>query len=472
MWVIFKSMGVISMKNRDVEQYPFVCRARQFSRYALLFLISTASGVASAAEQQVSGVLQAGDGRDGNAVSAQAPTTPTFSDVPTTHWAFNYIETMAASGITSGCGDGLYCPDATTTRAQMAIFLERGIHGSDYLPPSASGNVFDDVPANHWAAAWIEQLVADGVTSGCSATSYCPASEVDRAQMAVFLLRAKYGAGYVPPAPTGTLFDDVPVDHWAAAWIEQLAAEGITSGCTATSYCPDDVLNRAQMAVFIVRTFNLGQTFNRLNDTGITWGGDYPYGNNPTCVSNINAPQDCHQGRDATHNDDSDGHAGFSFTKLDANGNPLPASASSWSCVKDNVTGLVWEVKTDDGGIHDKDNTYRWGGVTAQGSGYGTYYDDWDSLVNGSNSEALCGYSDWRVPTIEELQSIVNYNRTGPSIDTAYFPNTVSSDFWSSSPSAPYSDSAWYVYFAYGYAANFKYDRYYDAPVRLVRSGQ
>ncbi len=54
-----------------------------------------------------------------------------------------------------------------------------------------------------------------------------------------------------------------------------------------------------------------------LNDTGITWGGDYPSGNNTTCTSNIAAPQDCNQGRDATHNDDSDGHAGFSFTKLD-----------------------------------------------------------------------------------------------------------------------------------------------------------
>ncbi|WP_457671444.1 Lcl domain-containing protein [Thiolapillus sp.] len=209
---------------------------------------------------------------------------------------------------------------------------------------------------------------------------------------------------------------------------------------------------------------------NPLNDTGITWGGDYPNGNNATCTSNINAPQDCNQGRDATHNDDSDGHAGFSFTKLDANGNPLPPSAVSWSCVKDNITGLVWEVKTTDGGIHDKDNTYRWGGLTAQGSGYGTYYNDWDVLVNGSNSEQLCGFNDWRVPTRQELQGLVNYNRINPAIDTAYFPNTVGSHFWSSSPYANASDYAWNVSFYNGYA--YYYYRGVSRHVRLVRSGQ
>ena len=84
--------------------------------------------------------------------------------------------------------------------------------------------------------------------------------------------------------------------------------------------------------------------------------------------------------------------------------------------MKDNVTGLIWEVKTDDGSIHDKDNTYRWGGKTHLGSGYGTYYNDWDTLVNGTNAEQLCGYSDWRVPTREELQSIVNYGRENPAL--------------------------------------------------------
>jgi hypothetical protein len=215
----------------------------------------------------------------------------------------------------------------------------------------------------------------------------------------------------------------------------------------------------------------LGACSGQLNDTGIDWGGDYPDGNNATCTSNIAAPQDCHYGRDATHNDDTDGHAGFSFTKLDADGNALPASATEWSCVRDNVTGLTWEVKTDDDGIHDKNNTYRWGGKTALGNGiWGPYFDDWDSLVDGSNAEVLCGFTDWRVPTQEELTNLVSFDRYAPAIDTDYFPITANSGFWSSSPYAYASGAAWYVYFYDGYS--YYYFRTAPQGVRLVRSGE
>jgi hypothetical protein len=81
---------------------------------------------------------------------------------------------------------------------------------------------------------------------------------VTRAQMAVFLLRSKHGAGYVPPAVgAGTGFGDVPPDYWAVAFIKQLAAEGITVGCGNGNYCPETPVSRAEMAVFLVRTFNL-----------------------------------------------------------------------------------------------------------------------------------------------------------------------------------------------------------------------
>ena len=119
-----------------------------------------------------------------------------------------------------------------------------------------------------------------------------------------------------------------------------------------------------------------------LNDTGITFGGDFPEGNNPVCAGETIAQQDCSHGRDVTNNDDSDGHAGFSFTKLSSAGDDLPASASQWSCVRDNVTGLIWEKKTDDGSEQDKDNSYLWGGLTALGRDHpnrqGTYFDDWN----------------------------------------------------------------------------------------------
>jgi len=185
----------------------------------------------------------------------------TFGDVSTGYWAWNFIERLFSAGITGGCNVSppSYCPEATVTRAQMAVFLLRGIHGSSYSPPMLADNTgFGDVSTTYWAAAWIKQLAADGITGGCGSGNYCPESPVTRAQMAVFLLRSKHGAGYNPPAVgVSTGFDDVPPTSWAAAWIKQLVAEGITAGCGSGNYCPDAPVTRAQMAVFLVRTFGL-----------------------------------------------------------------------------------------------------------------------------------------------------------------------------------------------------------------------
>ena len=125
-----------------------------------------------------------------------------------------------------------------------------------FSPPAATGAVFDDVAANDFAASFIEQLSADGITGGCGGGDYCPNDSVTRAQMAVFLLRAKFGSGFSPAPATG-VFDDVPIGSFADGWIERLAAEGITSGCGGSNYCPNDSVTRAQMAVFLVRAFDL-----------------------------------------------------------------------------------------------------------------------------------------------------------------------------------------------------------------------
>jgi len=179
-----------------------------------------------------------------------------FNDVPPDYWAFSFIETLADTGITAGCGNDNYCPSSPVTRAQMAVFLERGINGSGFSPPAATGNVFLDVPVESFAANFIEQFFLDGITSGCGSNNYCPNADVTRAQMAVFLLRAEHGSGYSPPPATG-VFNDVPLNHWAVHWIEQLAVEGITSGCGNGNYCPEATVTRDQMAVFLVRTFEL-----------------------------------------------------------------------------------------------------------------------------------------------------------------------------------------------------------------------
>ena len=149
-----------------------------------------------------------------------------------------------------------YCPTSPVTRAQMAVFLLKGIHGSSFAPPAVVGSTgFTDVDVTHWAAAWIKQLAAESITGGCGSGIYCPENTVTRAQMAVFLLKAMHGSSYFPPNVSATFGDTS--GHWAEDWIEQLAAEGITSGCAAGLYCPENPVTRDQMAVFLVKAFNL-----------------------------------------------------------------------------------------------------------------------------------------------------------------------------------------------------------------------
>lgn len=185
--------------------------------------------------------------------------TAAFADVPTDYWAFQYIEALYSAGITGGCNTSplSYCPEDPVTRAQMAIFILRGMHGSAYAPVDATGTIFTDVPLSAFAVNWIEQFSFEGITAGCASDSYCPNANITRAQMAIFLLRGIHGNDYVPPTATGTVFSDVPFGYWADKWVEQLAAEGITGGCGNGMFCPDAYVTRAQMAVFLVKTFNL-----------------------------------------------------------------------------------------------------------------------------------------------------------------------------------------------------------------------
>jgi hypothetical protein len=189
--------------------------------------------------------------------------TPIFTDVPLTHWANGQIEILYLNGVTGGCSTNplKYCPDTSVTRAQMAVMLLKAKNGSAYNPPNATGTVFADVPSSHWAAKWIEELYDQGITGGCSTNplKYCPDKLVTREEMAVFILRMKYGNAYSPPAATG-VFSDVPKTRWSAPWVEQLYREGITGGCATSpslKYCPTGSVSRASIAVVLVTAFNL-----------------------------------------------------------------------------------------------------------------------------------------------------------------------------------------------------------------------
>src|SRR4051812_3158537 len=179
--------------------------------------------------------------------------TGTFADVPPNFWAWRFVEALGASGVTGGCGSGNFCPGAFVNRAQMAIFV---LTARGTAPPPATGTRFNDVPAGYWAGPWIEELAREGVVGGCSANPplYCPDNLLTRAEMAVLLTLAR---GENPPPATGTRFADVPAGYWAARFIEQLAADGITSGCGGGNYCPDLAVTRGEMAVFLATAFHL-----------------------------------------------------------------------------------------------------------------------------------------------------------------------------------------------------------------------
>jgi hypothetical protein len=166
------------------------------------------------------------------------------------------------------------------------------------------------------------------------------------------------------------------------------------------------------------------------------------------------------------------GSAGFDFTKLCRNGdaagegkcppNPLPGTGRThWGCNRDNVTGLIWEVKTDSG-LHNRNNTYSWfnpdktvnGGDPGRqngGSCTGSSCDT-QAFVKEINTQSLCGFDDWRLPTRRELLSIVDNGKFDPAMDIRIFPNTSANYYWSSSPYADQEKMAWQVNFLFGEA--------------------
>ncbi len=188
-----------------------------------------------------------------------------FADVPVPgkEWMEPWIVEYYNEGITTGCGTEplIYCPEDSATRAEIAVFLLRAIHGVGYTPPPAT-NTFSDVPVagKEWMAPWIDEFYAEGLTTGCAADplQFCPERHVTRAEMAVFVLRAIHLPGFTPPAAVG-IFDDVPVPgkEWMEPWIEHYYDHGITTGCGVEPliYCPENDTTRAELAVFIGRAF-------------------------------------------------------------------------------------------------------------------------------------------------------------------------------------------------------------------------
>jgi hypothetical protein len=168
-----------------------------------------------------------------------------------------------------------------------------------------------------------------------------------------------------------------------------------------------------------------------------------------------------------------------SYTKISATGQKLDPQANQWACVLDNNSGLIWEVKTEDQGLHDKSWIYSWhspdplsnGGYMGKQDngqcGNNGHLCDTDAFVKAVNDEVYCGFNDWRMPTDEELIGLLQSERRDIAIDMDYFPRTQPGLYWTSSL-ADDPRFAWYVSFGKGYHdLNHKDSARY---VRLVRA--
>lgn len=235
-----------------------------------------------------------------------------------------------------------------------------------------------------------------------------------------------------------------------------------------------------------------------LNDTGVVNCTD-DIKNTPDCTasSTTHPGQDADYGRDRLANMGTikkvgGGLAGFDFTKIDQDGFPLENqnvnyAEQPWSCVLDHVTGLLWEVKTNDGKLLDARHTFSWyseddanNGTnrgTPNGGVCNSIVCDTRSYQNEINQQGLCGHtSGWRLPMLEELRSLVNYGlKAQPQLDLKYFPNIINPNnafynysYWTAQTRAAIPSNAWHIDFNGGGNSSSGKDKAHH--VILVRS--
>lgn len=245
----------------------------------------------------------------------------------------------------------------------------------------------------------------------------------------------------------------------------------------------------------------------KLNDTGVIYKArNITTGTKTLCTDERFPDQDCNFGRDSLDaagqlDKKGAGDAGFDFTKISANGKVVPRSTTEWSCVLDNHTGLMWEVKKDINGtqgesIHDMDDFFTWyntdtnrnggsqGSINAdRNSCYGytandeSTYCNTEAYVERINQAGICGHNDWRVPSRGELLGTVNHGAGLPS--AKIIPGRGRSGnylVWAVSPYVMRDDEdivnsqgAWYVNIASGTSIRAAHTR--DLRVILVRGG-
>lgn len=178
-----------------------------------------------------------------------------FADVPTTNGFFTAVQSIHADEIIPGCGSGNFCPTTFITRKEMTKFVLTAKEGTQYAPPACASAPFTDVPASDPYCPWIKELFTRGIVTGCGGGNFCPNNSVDRAQMVVFVQATNNPTA--PPACAVAPFTDVPASDPFCRWIKQAADTGLTGGCGGGNFCPTFFTDRAQMSVFVIQGFGL-----------------------------------------------------------------------------------------------------------------------------------------------------------------------------------------------------------------------
>jgi hypothetical protein len=241
--------------------------------------------------------------------------------------------------------------------------------------------------------------------------------------------------------------------------------------------------------------------FSQLNDTGISYGGDFPKGINSSCTGKILPSledetiqkqfilqQDCSTGTSAEV--DTPNNSAFRLHKVSSTGQKLSSEAPKWQCVTDEISGLMWEVKHNDADkndLHHVSDKFTW--YNSDPIQYGGNIGDWnrhgaqcqgydetkprsychiEQFASRVNKAGLCGFNDWRVPTRSELTNIIHFGKNQPAIDSGFFPNTLNNFYWTWNPIAKRPIEAWAINFEFGFTSPLRKTDL--RPVRLVRS--
>jgi Subtilase family/S-layer homology domain len=267
------NFGVLFNENSSVIEFRYPSTATTSSPNGASATVGVQNGARAGQFTQhsfnqaviTSGLVLRGTLSGGCAAAATGQcSTSLFADVTAANVGVRQINTVYnhIPRITNGCTASPlnYCPATPITREQMAAYVIRAKEGNPATDLCAGGSPFTDVSPSSPFCSHIARMLQLGITTGCNATGpqYCPIGLVSRESMAAFLVRAVEG----DPATNlctvgGSPFTDVPASSPFCPHIKRAQQLGITSGCTATTYCPAQIVNREQMAIFLVNAFGL-----------------------------------------------------------------------------------------------------------------------------------------------------------------------------------------------------------------------